>query len=175
MPKAEHKGGRGCFAFAYSSWHPSGRDVAFSVNETRQSFHQNDRNRVEVLDLQSDVLIYDVEKHEAVNTNRLFSKEAFETFPTFSPDGQMLYFCSVAARDMPKNFKEIRYSLCAVSFDPETRSFGSRTDTLYNAETQGKSVTFSRVSPDGKHLLYIHLVGLWQLSRLAYGGGFVHD
>ncbi|OAV69889.1 hypothetical protein Barb6XT_00227 [Bacteroidales bacterium Barb6XT] len=84
--------------------------MAFSVNETRQSFHQNDRNRVEVFDLQSDVLIYDVEKHEAVTTGRLFSKEAFETFSTFSPDGRILYFCSAAARDMPKNFKEIRYS-----------------------------------------------------------------
>ncbi|OAV73152.1 translocation protein TolB [Bacteroidales bacterium Barb6] len=141
-------------AFVYPSWHPSGRYVAFSVNETRQAFHQNDRNRVEVFDLQSDVLVYDVEKHEAVTTDRLFSKEAFETFPTFSPDGRTLYFCSAAARDMPKDFKEIRYSLCAISFDPETRGFGSRTDTLYNAETEGKSVTFPRVSPDGKHLLY---------------------
>ena len=30
----------------YPSWHPSGKYVAFSVNQTSQSFHANDKNRV---------------------------------------------------------------------------------------------------------------------------------
>ena len=34
----------------YPSWHPSGKYVAFSVNKTKQAFHMNDRNRVEVFD-----------------------------------------------------------------------------------------------------------------------------
>lgn len=138
----------------YPSWHPSGRYVAFSVNQTSQSFHSNDRNRVEVFDRQSDVVVYDVEKHQIVSTPSLRTEEAFETFPTFSPDGKTLYFCTAKARPMPQEFSEVKYNLCSIAFDPDTRQFGSRIDTLYNAEVNGKSVSFPRVSPDGKFLLY---------------------
>ncbi len=141
-------------ALVYPSWHPAGRYVAFSVNQTRQGFHQNDPNRVEVFDLESDVVVYDTEKHEIVTTSPLFAKGAFETFPTFSPDGKTLYFCSAEAVDMPKQFTDVHYSLCSIGFDPETRTFGTQVDTLYNAATKGKSVSFPRVSPDGKYLLY---------------------
>lgn len=138
----------------YPSWHPSGKYVAFSVNDTQQGFHQNDRNRVEVFDNASDVVVYDVEKHEIVTTSKLFSKESFETFPTFSPDGRTLYFCTAEARSLPKEFKEVKYSLCSIPFDPDTRVFGATVDTLYNASTEGRSVSFPRVSPDGEALMY---------------------
>lgn len=138
----------------YPSWHPSGKYVAFSVNQTSQSFHSNDRNRVEVFDSQSDVVVYDVEKHQIVSTPSLRTEGAFETFPTFSPDGKTLYFCSAKARAMPQAFSEVKYNLCSIAFDPATRQFGTRIDTLYNAEVNGKSVSFPRVSPDGKFLLY---------------------
>jgi len=138
----------------YPSWHPSGKFVAFSVNDTQQGFHQNDRNRVEVFDSASDVVVYDVEKHEIVTTSMLFSKQAFETFPTFSSDGKTLYFCTAEARTMPKEFKDVKYSLCSISFDPDSRSFGTEVDTLYNASLGGQSVSFPRVSPDGRFLMY---------------------
>ena len=141
-------------SLVYPSWHPGGRYIAFSVNDTKQAFHVNDKNRVEVYDDASDVVVYDTHKHEIVTTPLLFSKEMFETFPTFSPDGQTLYFCSAKPYPMPEQFTEIKYSLCAISFDPENRSFGSKVDTLYQAQTEGKSVSFPRVSPDGKYLLY---------------------
>ncbi|MDR1880411.1 MAG: hypothetical protein LBQ78_05715 [Tannerellaceae bacterium] len=139
---------------AYPSWHPSGRYIAFSVNKTEQSFHLNHRNRIEVYDNASDVVVYDVEKHEIVTTPALFSQEAFETFPTFSPDGKTLYFCTANALPMPEAFERMAYSLCAISFDAENRRFGAVADTLYNAAAEGGSVSFPRVSPDGKFLLY---------------------
>ena len=49
-------------SFVYPYWHPSGRYVAFSTNETHQDFHLSDENRIEVYDVESDVLIYDTEK-----------------------------------------------------------------------------------------------------------------
>ncbi|MDR1919794.1 MAG: hypothetical protein LBQ65_09150 [Tannerellaceae bacterium] len=137
----------------YPSWHPSGRFVAFSVNQTQQAFHHNDPNRVEVFDQASDVVVYDVEQHEIITCPSLFSDQAFETFPTFSPDGRTLYYCSAPAQPMPASFREVRYNLCALSFDPATRRFGSTTDTLYHASA-GQSASFPRVSPDGKYLLY---------------------
>ncbi len=141
-------------SLVYPSWHSSGKYVAFSVNNTKQGFHANDRNRIEVFDEASDVVVYDVVKHEVVTTARLFSKDAFETFPTFSLDGKTLYFCTAAPRPIPEEYSEIKYSLCSIGFDPDTRSFGSVVDTLYNASVSGQSASFPRVSPDGKHLMY---------------------
>lgn len=141
-------------ALVYPSWHPGGRFVAFSTNVTKQFFHPNNRNRIEVYDEKSDVVVYDTEKHELITAPALFSKQAFETFPTFSPDGKTLYFCTAEAKPMPDAYQEVKYSLCSIAFDPEKRTFGNRVDTLYAAEQQGKSVSFPRVSPDGRYLLY---------------------
>ena len=55
---------------------------------------------------------------------------------------------------MPKEYDQVRYDLCSVSFDPVTRRFGTVVDTLYKASEIDKSVSFPRVSPDGKYLLY---------------------
>ena len=142
-------------ALVYPSWHPSGKYVAFSVNNTKQAFHTTDPNRVEVYDLASDVVVYDVKKHEIITCPLLFSDSIFETFPTFSPDGKTLYFCSADSCRMPYEFDKVKYSLCAISFDPESRRFGAVVDTLYKAKVQGgKSVSFPRVSPDGKFLMF---------------------
>ncbi len=141
-------------ALVYPSWHPSGKYVAFSVNKTNQAFHLNDRNRIEVFDEASDVVVYDVETHEVVSSDLTSSKAAFETFPTFSPDGKTLYFCSSDSCSIPKEFKKAKYSLCSISFDPATRLFGTKVDTLYNAHSDDRSASFPRVSPDGRYLMF---------------------
>lgn len=141
-------------SLVYPSWHPSGKYVAFSVNDTKQAFHTTDPNRVEVYDNVSDVVVYDVEKHEIITSPFLFSETAFETFPTFSPDGRTLYFCTSDAVDMPQKYTDVKYNLCAISFNPDRRQFGTNVDTLFHARPKGKSVTFPRVSPNGKFLMF---------------------
>lgn len=139
----------------YPYWHPSGDHVAFSVNKTFQVLHVRDINRIEVCDEASDVVIYDVNKHEIITTPSLSSDTHYETFPTFSPDGKYIYFCSAVAVDsMPKQHRDVKYSLCKIAFNSENCSFGTEVDTLYNAVKQGKSVSFPRVSPDGKNLVF---------------------
>jgi len=138
----------------YPSWHPSGNFVGFSVNETQQMFHSTDHNRIEVFDYKSDVVIYDVRKHEIFTSPLLFSKSAFETFPAFSSNGETLYYCSADSVTMPDDYEKAKYSLCALSFDAETRQFGDKVDTLYHACKNGKSVSFPRVSPDGRYLMF---------------------
>lgn len=140
-------------SLVYPSWHPSGKYVAFSVNTTKQAFHTNHKNRIEVFDLASDVVIYDVEKQEIITSAPLFSTNKFETFPTFSPDGKTLFFCTADAYLMPESYENVKYSLCSIAFNPENRSFGHTVDTLYNARLEGKSLSFPRVSPDGNYLL----------------------
>lgn len=138
----------------YPFWHPSGKYVAFSTNETHQDFHLNDPNRIEVYDNQSNVVIYDIEKHEVLVAPHLFSNENLETFPSFSPDGKELYFCSAPSKAMPDSYRDIKYNLLRVSFDPVNRTIGTKIDTLYNAAKEGRSVRFPRISPDGSHLMY---------------------
>ena len=45
-----------------------------STNDTKQDFHLSDANRVEVFDNRSDVVVYDVEKHEIVTAPHLSSE-----------------------------------------------------------------------------------------------------
>ena len=146
IEKLNTKTDRTISPLVYPSWHPS-------VNQTNQGFHPNDPNRVEVYDAASDVVVYDVEKHEIITSPLISSSASFETFPTFSPDGRTLYFCSADAQPMPDDFRRVKYSLCSVGFDPDARNFAD-IDTLVNSAMTGLSVSFPRVSPDGKFLLY---------------------
>lgn len=142
-------------ALVYPFWHTTGNYVAFTVNTTNEVVHTKNRNVVEVVDEISDVVVYDINAHEIVTADVLSSEGSFETFPTFSPDGRSLYFCSAAAvAPMPERFRDARYSLCRVDFNPEDCSFGTKVDTLYNARIEGKSVSFPRISPDGKFLVF---------------------
>lgn len=144
-------------ALVYPFWHPSERFIAFSTNSTNQSFFMNHPNRIEVYDSNSDVVVYDVQRHEVFSSPFLKSDDSFETFPTFSPDGLTLFFCTTHAVDsMPEKYKEAHYDLCSISFDPETRSFGDKVDTLYHASEDSASVSFPRVSPDGRFLVFTH-------------------
>ncbi|EXG77791.1 periplasmic component of the Tol biopolymer transport system [Xylanibacter oryzae DSM 17970] len=138
----------------YPSWHPSGNYVAFSVNTTKQMFHTTNRNRVEVFDCASDVVVYDVNKHEIVTSPLLSSKTSFETFPTFSADGNTLYFCTADSMNIPADYDKVKYSICSISFNQKTRQFGNRIDTIFNAKTKNKSASFPRVSPDGRFLMF---------------------
>ena len=154
IEKLDTKTERTISALVYPAWHPSGRYVAFSTNDTKQDFHLSDANRVEVFDNRSDVVVYDVEKHEIVTAPHLSSEENMETFPAFSPDGRRLYFCSAPACRMPESYRKIRYNLQSIAFDPEKRSFGQTIDTFYNANEEGRSAKLPRVSPDGRFLMY---------------------
>lgn len=142
-------------SLVYPYWHTTGNYVVFSVNRTNQTMHVKDRNQIEVFDEASDVVVYDVNAHEIVTADVLSSEDSFETFPTFSPDGRSLYFCSAeAVGPMPEKFREAKYSLCRVDFNPDDCSFGSKVDTLYNARVEGRSVSFPRISPDGRFLVF---------------------
>ena len=139
----------------YPYWHPSGRYIAYSTNNTRQVFHTAHQNRVEVFDTASDLQVYDVEKNELLLSPLLKQDSVYETFPVFSADGRSLYFC--AARALPEGSHEldsIRYNLCRIDFDPATGNYGNRIDTIINAEAQHHSVSFPRPSYDGRFLCY---------------------
>ena len=141
-------------ALVYPRWHPSGRYIAFSVNDIAQFFHSTNPNRIEVYDAVSDVVVYDVDNHQISTSPLLTDTTRLESLPAFSPDGKTLFFCSSPQPKVPDGYKDIRYSICSIPFNPDTFSFGDKVDTVYNARESGLDATFPRVSPDGRFLLF---------------------
>lgn len=141
-------------AGVYPRWHPSARYIAFSTNKTFQVFHTVDPNILEVFDMESDLVIYDT-KENSIFTDSIFnSKNSFETFPEWSPDGKYLYFCTAPAKVMPNSYDSMKYSLVRVEFDLDKQKFAQKVDTLVSAFELGKSVSIPRISPDGEKLIF---------------------
>ncbi|MCQ2247049.1 MAG: hypothetical protein MJZ69_09750 [Bacteroidaceae bacterium] len=164
----------------YPAWHPDGRFIAYSTNNTFFHIHTADVNRWEVMDDGSDVMVVDTENGEVLTAPQFTQKEKYETFPAFSPDGKWLYYCTAQAVDtLTRQFQDVRYSLCRIPFDAQHRTFGTQVDTLYSAPQQGSSATMPRVSPDGKWLCFVrqpygqfatcHLDATLQLVNLENG------
>ena len=141
-------------SLVYPSWHQSGRFIAFSQNDTKQMFHTTDRNRIEVFDFSSDVMVYDLEADTLITTPLLMSKTKFETFPSWSADGRTLYFCSADSVKIPDDYDQVHYSLCSIGFDAEKKQFADSVHVIYDARQTQKSVSFPRCSPDGRHLVF---------------------
>ena len=76
----------------YPRWHPSGKFIAFSANKIVQQFHAADNKKVEVTDLESSLVLYDIEKNEMMNINLSGSEMHMDTYPEWAPDGRYLYF-----------------------------------------------------------------------------------
>ena len=152
---------------AYSSWHPSGRLIAFSVNRVKQFFHSAGKEIRDVIDLDSSLGIYSVDTNTIADAAPELSKiDRMETYPMWSPDGRYLYFC---AADMiwseeekvysdknvtfPKGYKDVRYDLMRIGYDIDSDTWGELEKVLSSDET-GKSITQPKISPDGRHVLF---------------------
>ena len=142
----------------YPSWHPTAKLVAFSTNKTRQAFHTVHPNKIEVYDLASDMILYDVETDSVSVVSE--DPDLLEVYPTWSPDGKYLYYCKsvplpeeMRDKDIRTTYPKIQYNLYRRSFDLATHGFGEE-ELVYDAASDNKSVTLPRISPDGRYLLF---------------------
>ena len=142
----------------YPSWHPTAKLVAFSTNKTRQAFHTSNPNKIEVYDLASDLILYDVETDSVSIVSN--DSTLLEIYPTWSPDGKYLYYGKsvplpeeMEGQDIRTTYAKIQYNLYRRSFDVETHNFGDE-ELVYDAASDDKSVTLPRISPDGRYLLF---------------------
>ncbi len=141
-------------AAVYGDLHPSGRYAVFSSNIIIPAFHAKDNKRLEVYDTQSDLAIADFDQNRMILSPLTHDKKVLETFPTFSADGNWIYYCSAPQTTLPDSIGQLHYSLCRISFDAENGKWGENADTLWNACKQKGSVCFPKASPDGKYLLF---------------------
>ena len=152
LEKVNTKTDKTISAGVYPAWHPNGRYIAFSVNNIVQMFHSVPERKIDVIDTLSDVVLFDTETNKVSTCEALSTKENFETFPAWSPDGKFLYYCSAKIIALNK-YNQIRYNLLRIEFDPNSKQFGN-VDTVVSASNKGLSVSFPRISPDGKYILF---------------------
>ena len=138
----------------YPYWHPTGKYIAYSTNNTRQGFHVQPDKIIEVFDLDSDLQVYDVENNQIITAPQIKQKGVWESFPAFSPDGRTLYFTAAREVQIPGELPQSQYNLLKVSFDPETGTIGPDVETVVDAVSMGKSLTFPKPSFDGRYLMY---------------------
>ena len=149
-------------AGVYPAWHPTAKLIAFSTNQTRQAFHTANANKIEVFDLASDLILYDLNSDSvSIICN---DSTAMEVYPTWSPDGNYLYYCKsnplpnelhIKDKDQEINtyYRNIQYNIYRRSFDIKTHNFGDE-ELVYDAASQNNSATLPRISPDGRYLLF---------------------
>ena len=149
----------------YPAWHPQLKLIAYSTNKTLQTFHTVDRNKIEVIDAESDLVLYDIDSHQVTTIEQ--QPNELETFPCWSPDGRWLYFSSahfeyasdsVDLAEITLRAQDVKYNLYRKPFNPDTRQFGPR-ELVLAADSMGLSATLPRLSPDGHWLLFS--MGQW--------------
>lgn len=138
---------------SYNIWHPSTRYIAFSSNATHQSFYGQSKDKIEVYDLWSDLIVYDIDKERVVTDDRFIDSLNLEIFPSFSPDGKWLYFSTAHPVRMPMEVDNLHYSIVRVPFNEQDGSLGA-VDTLYSAYERGGTALMPRISPDGRYMLF---------------------
>ncbi len=160
----------------YPSWHPKAKLIAFSTNQTRQIFHTQNPNKIEVFDIASDLILYDVETDSVqviCNDSTLL-----EVYPTWSPDGKYLYYCKsvplpeeMRDKDIRTTYQKIQYNLYRRSFDVATHNFGEEV-LVFDAVSLDKSVTQPRISPDGRWLLFA--LGQYGCFHIRHNDGDIY-
>ncbi len=134
----------------YFCFSPTGRYITYSTQKIIPAFHSLASKRLEVYDAASNVYVADMLEHRIISSPQLADSLKFETFPTFSPDGKYIYYCSADTVSLPQDIRNLQYSLVRIPFDESDGSFGTKIDTLFNQ----RSVCHPRISPDGRFVLF---------------------
>ena len=141
-------------AATYGDFHPSGRYAVYTWNNVIPALRALDSYRMEVYDTASDLLVADFDTNEMRFSPLTSGTDAYETFPTFSPDGRYIYFCLAPFHPLPDSVRQTRYSLVRVAFDEQTGMQGDSIEVVWDAEQQGGSVSLPKLSPDGRWLMF---------------------
>ncbi len=143
--------------FGYASWHPSGKILVYTSMKVVQFLHPTSDEVRDVIDLDSLLFYYEVQSQKIGTAPDLAKKDRLETYPTWSPDGRYLYFCSAprtwtSNNAIPDGYGQVRYDLMRIAYDPNQGAWG-QAETVLSAKDTGKSILLPRISPDGRWLL----------------------
>ncbi len=143
----------------YTTWHPSGRLAAFSIDNLPIFFHSARKEFLDTVGLNSALAYFVVDSKTVRTSPEISRKDRLETWPTWSADGQYLYFCSspiswtAQTKIPPDGYDKIKYDLVRISYDIENDKWGE-VETVLSAQDTGLSISMPRTSPDGRWLMF---------------------
>ena len=161
-------------AGVYPSWHPTHDYIALSNNKTHQSVHAMSHDKLEVIDEENDIILYNT-RDNTVSVIENDSSE-LECFPGWSADGRTLYYVSAhyeapfgpdRKSRMFIDKEKLHFNLYSKPFDPDTRTWGP-SKLIYDAAAIDSSMTWPRVSPDGRWMVCcVSNYGIFPLDQIA--------
>jgi len=92
-----------------------------------------------------------IDEDRVLTAPQIAQPDRVETFPSWSPDGEFLYYCCGQRLPMER-FAEARFDLKRVRYDAVTHRWGDP-ERILSARDLGMSILQPRVSPDGRHVL----------------------
>jgi hypothetical protein len=138
----------------YGEISKDGRYGIFTTAEIIPILHSYRTGRLEVYDKASDLILLDFAKGTVTNKPCITGESYQETFPCFSADNRMIYFCRSPHHAQPDSTRQMHYDLYSLSFNPQTGGLGDEVRLVFDAAAIGKSVSFPKCSPDGRYLLF---------------------
>lgn len=132
----------------YVNWSHDGKFIAYSAEKVKQWFNSAAGDILEVADVSSEILIYDV------TSNKIRRQPAVDStkrvlMPVFSHNTDRIYFCAAEPQDTLSN---VRYGLYSIAFDPATGL--CQGESRCEISPEEGSVSFPRISYDGRYLVY---------------------
>ena len=145
--------------FGFTTWHPNGSLVVFSMNKPRLLLHTERNEMRDIVDLDSWIGYFDIKTNKAKEIPPLSQKDRLENYPVFSPDGTYLYYTDApklwtdTKKISSQNYDKVKYSLMRIPYDQQNDLWGEPELVLSSEET-GLSINQPRLSPDGRWISF---------------------
>jgi hypothetical protein len=145
--------------FGYTTWHPSGRLVAYVGTRIMVFFHTAADEVRDTIDLDSRLSYFVFDTKTVKTSPGIAKKDRLETWPVWSADGRYLYFCSAPMlwpdqiKVLPKEYDKVKYDLVRISYDVDNDKWGE-VETVLSAQDTKLSIAMPRTSPDGRWLMF---------------------
>ena len=136
----------------YGDISADGRYGVFTTADITFAIHSQVDMRMEVYDKRSDLVVVDFDNLTVTESPATTGSGYQETFPCFSADGKVIFFCRAEHHSQPDSTAQMHYDIAVMPFDPETGTMGDRVITIVPA---GENLSFShlKASPDGHWLM----------------------
>jgi hypothetical protein len=145
--------------FGFTTWHPGGQQVVFSMNMPRLLLHTQRNEMRDIVDLDSWIGYFDLNLNKANEIPGLTHKDRLENYPVFSPDGNYLYYTEApklwnqTKKIDTEYYNQVKYSLMRIPYDAPNNQWG-QPELLLSAQETGLSINQPRLSPDGRWISF---------------------
>ena len=153
--------------------------MVYAIGQLYEFFHSTGAEMRDVVDMDARLAYYLVASENVKIVPHAVDKKRLGTFPTWSPDGLYLYYCStpILWTDLktipPDRYAEVKYDLMRIRYDVATDVWGEPEMVLSASQTGMSNPASTDLA--GWSLSVVLHVQLRELSRLFTHQRPVHD